>query len=63
MTYIRNPRHSFLWESDGEYTGKFRADDGTLHDEANDVLKYERERDAKRASESEQSKPPKKKRT
>jgi hypothetical protein len=46
MTYIRNPRAPLLWESDGEYTGKFLADDGTLHDEANDVLKYERERDA-----------------
>jgi len=40
MTYIRNPHNPFMWESDGEYNDKFRADDGTLHNSANDAVKH-----------------------
>jgi len=41
MTYIRNPRDRFWWESDGHYDGKFKADDGTLHDSPDEVVRYE----------------------
>lgn len=45
MTYLRNPRWPLLWESDGDYNGKYMADDGSLHDDANEVLKYENEKE------------------
>lgn len=42
MTYLRNPRIPFLWESDGDYNGKYRADDGTLHDSARAADEHDR---------------------
>jgi hypothetical protein len=44
MTYIRDLRYPGFWESDGEYTGKYRADDGSLHDSARDADKHDRDR-------------------
>jgi hypothetical protein len=58
MTNIRNPRYPLLWESDGEYNGKYMAEDGTLHDDANAVLKYEKERrETKPVSETRTGRP------
>lgn len=39
VTYIRDPRgRGMVWESDGaEPWGKYRADDGTLHDSAKEA--------------------------
>jgi hypothetical protein len=42
VTYIRNPRVPNVWESDGEYNGKYKAVDGSLHDSANEADKYDR---------------------
>lgn len=42
MTYLRNPRHRYMWESDGaEPFGKYKADDGTLHDSAKEADAHE----------------------
>lgn len=44
MSYLRNPRIPYVWESDGEYNGKFRAADGTLHDSAEEADKHDERR-------------------
>lgn len=44
MTFIRNPNDPFTWDSDGEYTGKFKAQDGTLHDSAQKATEYDRKK-------------------
>jgi len=42
MSYLRNPRVPHMWESDGEYNGKYRAADGTLHDSAKAADRHDR---------------------
>lgn len=37
MTYLRNPRCVYMWESDGDYNGKYKAQDGTLCDSAKEA--------------------------
>jgi hypothetical protein len=45
MTYIRNPRIQFAWESDGEYDKPgFKADDGTIFQSANEADSYDKKR-------------------
>ena len=44
MSYIRNPRLSYMWESDGDAPWcKFKAADGTLHDTGNAADKHDNE--------------------
>ena len=46
MSYLRNPRTPYLWESDGDAPwGKFKAADGTFHDTGNEADKHDKERD------------------
>lgn len=44
MTYLRNPRIPSQWESDGDWSGKFKADDGTLHDTAKEADQHDAKR-------------------
>lgn len=44
MTYLRDPRNRLIWESDGDFKGKFAAEDGTLHDSPEEVEIYERQK-------------------
>lgn len=47
MTYIRNPRHPFVWESDGdEPWGKYKASDGTIHNSAAEADEHDKRRAA-----------------
>lgn len=50
MTYIRNPRQPFMWESDGEYSGKFKSDDGTLHDSPKEADMHDLQRRSEQRS-------------
>jgi hypothetical protein len=50
MTYIRNPRERFVWESDGVYNGKYMADDGSLHNSHKEAVEH----DYKMANETKQ---------
>jgi len=46
MSYLRNPRMPFIWESDGDAPfGKYKAADGTLHDSGNKADDYDLERE------------------
>lgn len=51
MTYIRNPRQPFVWESDGEYNGKFKSDDGTLHEFPEEADKHDRQKHSEHTKE------------
>lgn len=41
MSYLRDPRYSGMWESDGEYNGKYKAADGTLHNSPEEADKHD----------------------
>lgn len=41
MTYLRNPREPFFWESDGDYNGLYKAQDGTLCESAKAADKHD----------------------
>jgi hypothetical protein len=43
MSYLRDPRNRYCWQSDGEWNGQYKAADGTLYKCADEADKHDLE--------------------